>query len=81
MAAKRFKLDPDPPVAGKPLEIIYIGPAKVIVMQVDGGKEKRLEPDDEGRIVVEKVGSGDELMLSDRGGIEGYVHRRITHLG
>mgnify|MGYP001171438508 CR=1 FL=1 len=81
MSAKRFKLDPDPPVAGKPIEITYVGPAKVVVLQIDDQPERRLVPDEGGKIVIDRVSSGDEFMLSDRSGLEGYVHRRIQHLG
>ncbi|MCA8970888.1 MAG: hypothetical protein KDC95_13925 [Planctomycetes bacterium] len=81
MTGKRFKLDPDPPIAGKPLEITYVGRARVIMMQIDDRPEQRLKPDEQGRITISSVGSGDEFMLSDRDGLDGYVHRQIQHLG
>lgn len=81
MAGKRFKIDPDPPVAGKPLKITYIGPASTILVQIDSRQAVRLKPDDEGRVSISRLASGDELMLSDQDSIEGYLHRRITHLG
>lgn len=77
----RFKMVPNPPVAGKPLEIIYIGPATEIEVQIDGRRPQRLKPDRNGRAVLESVPAGDEIFLSDNLGIPGFLHAKIVHMG
>lgn len=78
-SGSRFRVIPDPPVAGRDADIIYVGPAKEIVYQVDDGKEERVTPDKNGRFRI-KIPSGDELMLDDGLGFPGYLHCDILHL-
>lgn len=77
----RFRLKPDPPVAGKPLEVQYLGPATEIEIQIDGGKPKKKKPDKDGRLVIDPLPAGGEIMITDRLGLEGYLHRKIINFG
>lgn len=77
----RFRVIPDPPVAGRPADVIYVGPASEVVYQVDSGKEVRVKPDKNGRFRIPSVPSGDEIMFDDRLGFPGFLHREILHLG
>ena len=77
----RFRIRPDPPVAGKTLEVTYIGPASEVEVQVDGKKPVKYRPDANGRFEIAAVPGGDELMFSDRQGLRGYLHRKILHTG
>jgi hypothetical protein len=79
-AASRFHLQPDPPVAGQALVVTYVGPATVVEWQVDGQAPRKVKPDAHGRFTIPNVPAGVELMLSDRRGLPGYLHRFILHL-
>ncbi len=76
----RFQVVPDPPVAGKPLEVIYVGPATEVEFQVDGHKPIKVKPDKNGRFKIASVPSGDEIMFSDNRGLPGYLHKKIVLL-
>lgn len=80
-SASRFRVIPDPPVAGNPADVVYVGPASEVVYQVDGGQEVRVTPDKNGRFRIKSVPSGDELMFDDRLGFPGYLHCEIQNLG
>jgi hypothetical protein len=69
----RFKIDPNPPVAGQPLTITYIGPASEIEYQVDGQPAVKAKPDKNGKVHIAHMPSGQELALSDNLGIPGYL--------
>lgn len=77
----RFRIQPDPPVAGQPVEVTYSGPAKFVEYQVDGQPAVRVRPGADGKFRIDPMPSGDELMLSDNLGLPGYLHREIieTH--
>jgi hypothetical protein len=77
----RFRVDPDPPVAGQSVSVTYIGPATEVEWQVDGGAPTRVQPDRDGKLRIDPLPSGTELMLSDNLGLPGYLHRRIVNLG
>lgn len=77
----RFKVRPDPPVAGQPVEITYLGPAGTVEWQVDGGQPVRVTPDRDGKFRLESLPRGRSLMLSDNLGMPGYLHRRILEAG
>lgn len=76
----RFKVDPDPPVAGKPLEITYVGPATVVEYQVDGHKSVKVKLDKEGKFRIASLPAGDEIMFSDNRGLPGYLHKKVILL-
>lgn len=73
----RFRIVPDPPIAGQPLEIVYVGPASEIEVQVDAQNPLRLTPDQDGKVRIPSLASGQELALSDNLGLPGYLHARI----
>ena len=73
----RFRIQPDPPVAGRSLEVTYIGPAQEVEWQVDAGSPQRVTPDANGKFVLDPVPSGRSLMLSDNLGLPGYLQGRI----
>ena len=73
----RFRVEPDPPVAGKPLDVTYIGPARDVEWQVDGSDPVKATPDKDGKLRIDPVPAGKELMLSDNLGLPGYLHRDI----
>ena len=75
----RFKIDPNPPVAGKPATVTYIGSAKSVEYQADDGKPVRVTPDENGKFVIDPVPSGDELALSDNLGLPGYLLVEIVN--
>lgn len=74
----RFKMLPDPPVAGQAVEVTYSGPAKYIEYQIDGQAAVRIQPGPDGKFRIDPVPSGDELMLSDNLGLPGYLYREIV---
>jgi hypothetical protein len=74
----RFRIQPDPPVAGQPVEVTYSGPAKFVEYQVDGQPAVRVRPGADGKFRIDPVPSGDELMLSDNLGLPGYLYREIV---
>lgn len=76
----RFRIDPDPPVAGQAVTVTYIGPATEVEWQVDGGAANRARPDQDGKFRIDPLPSGTELMLSDNLGLPGYLHRQIVNL-
>lgn len=76
-AASRFKIKPDPPIAGQPLEVVYVGPASEVEWQVDGGATKRATPDQDGKFRIPALPTGVELTFSDNLGIPGYLQARI----
>ena len=75
----RFKVQPDPPVAGQPVEVTYSGPAKFVEYQVDGQPAVRVRPDADGKFRIDPLPAGDELMFSDNLGLPGYLYREIVH--
>ena len=77
----RFRIRPDPPIAGKPVEVTYIGPATEVEYQVDGGTPIKVKPDKDGKFSIDPVPSGDELVLSDKLGLPGYLHKDIVTTG
>ena len=77
----RFRIQPDPPVAGQPADVTYIGPAAEVEWQVDGQPPVRVTPDANGRFRINPVPSGTDLMLSDNLGLPGFLSRRIVNLG
>jgi hypothetical protein len=74
----RFRVRPDPPVAGQPCEVTYLGPASQVEWQIDGGAPTTVQPDANGRFKIDPLPSGRALMLSDNLGLPGYQHRRIV---
>ena len=78
----RFKFEPDPPVAGEDLVIVYKGPAKRIEVSFGDGKSTHVTPDGNGRVVVSAPGWADEVMVSDGTGFEhgGYDHRNVIQM-
>ena len=81
-SGSRFKIKPDPPVAGKKVEVTYIGPADEVEYQVDGGKTVKVRPDADGKFTINPLPAGDELMLTDNLGQPGYLFAEIvTGLG
>lgn len=76
----RFRVVPDPPVAGKPVEVTYIGPASEVEYQVDGHKPVKVKPDKNGKFKIASVPAGDEIMFSDNRGLPGYLHKKIILL-
>ncbi|GEM_PF-3294603 len=79
-AGSRFRIEPDPPVAGKPLKVFYLGPATTVEWQVDGKDPIRVKPNTDGGFTIPSVPPGTEIMFSDLLGLPGYLHRRIVHL-
>jgi hypothetical protein len=77
----RFRVQPNPPVAGQPVEVTYIGPATEVEYQVDAGNPRKVKPDKDGKFTIASVPSGDELILSDNLGLPGYLHTNIVHTG
>lgn len=73
----RFRIDPDPPVAGQPAEVTYLGPAREVEWQVDDGSPQQVRPDANGKFQLDPVPHGRSLMLSDNLGLPGYLQRRI----
>lgn len=73
----RFRIQPDPPVAGQAVTVTYVGPATEVEWQVDGQPPVRVKPDAHGRFKIDPLPSGVEFMLSDRRGLPGYLHRNI----
>ena len=76
----RFKVNPDPPEAGETLEITYVGPATEIEYQVDGQDPITVTPNDNGKVTIDPLPSGQDLYLSDNLGLPGYLHRDIVNL-
>ncbi|MHC4079550.1 MAG: hypothetical protein ACYTGW_10210 [Planctomycetota bacterium] len=74
----RFRIQPNPPVAGKKLEVTYIGPADVVEYQVDDETSVRVTPDANGKFTIDPLPAGDELMLTDNLGQPGYLHAEIV---
>jgi len=79
--SSRFRIQPDPPVAGKPAEVTYVGPATEVEWQADDGTPVRVKPGKDGRFTIPKVPSADSLMFTDHRGLPGYLYRDVTHLG
>ena len=77
----RFRLRPDPPLAGQPVEVTYLGPASQVEWQVDGGTPTTVRPDRNGKFRIDPLPRGRALMLSDNLGMPGYQHRRILETG
>lgn len=73
----RFRVVPDPPVAGQPVQVTYLGPAREVEWQVDGQPAVRVRPDANGNFQIDPVPSGRSLMLSDNLGLPGYWQGRI----
>ena len=76
----RFKIDPDPPIAGNSVCVTYIGAASEVEWQVDGDDPVKVKPDKDGKFKIKSLPSGDELFLSVNRGLPGYLQRDITHL-
>jgi hypothetical protein len=73
----RFRIDPDPPVAGQAVSVTYLGPAREVEWQVDDGSTTRVQPDANGEFQIDPLPSGRSLMLSDNLGLPGYLQARI----
>ena len=78
MGGSRFRIQPDPPEAGKPVVVTYIGPALVVEYQVDDEPAVRVKPDANGKFKIDPLPSGNELMLTDNLGQPGYLHANIV---
>ena len=78
--SSRFRIDPNPPVAGRSLSVTYIGPADEVEYQIDDGTAVRIRPDENGRFLIDRVPTGDEIMFSDRLGVPGYLHSDIVEV-
>jgi hypothetical protein len=78
MGGSRFRIQPDPPQAGKPLEVTYIGPADAVEYQVDDETAIRRKPDANGKFVIDPLPSGQEIMFTDNLGQPGYLHSPIA---
>ena len=78
MGGSRFRIEPNPPQAGKPVTVTYIGPALVVEYQVDDDEPVRVKPDENGKFTIDPLPPGDELMLTDNLGQPGYLHANIT---
>ena len=74
----RFRIEPNPPEAGKPLKVTYIGPANVVEYQVDGEPPVKVEPDADGNFCIDPLPPGEELMLTDNLGQPGYLFVEIV---
>jgi hypothetical protein len=77
----RFRIDPNPPQAGKPAEVTYLGPATEVEYQVDDGTPIKVKPDKNGKFTINPVPSGDEIVFSDNLGLPGYLHTTIVTTG
>ena len=53
--SSRFRIDPNPPVAGRSLSVTYIGPADEVEYQIDDGTAVRIRPDENGRFLIDRV--------------------------
>jgi hypothetical protein len=73
IGGSRFKIVPDPPFAGQPAEVVYIGPAIEVEYQIDGQLPVRVTPDKDGKFRIDPVPRGKELALSDNLGLPGYL--------
>lgn len=73
----RFRINPDPPVAGQAAVVTYLGPAAEVEWQVDDGDPVRVRPDANGTFQIDPVPSGRSLMMSDNLGLPGYLQTRI----
>lgn len=80
MTGSRFRVVPDPPIAGEPLEVTYVGPAAEVEYQIDGSPAVKVRPDADGRFRIDPVPAGGEIMFSDNRGLPGYLHRDIVQL-
>lgn len=78
MGGSRFRIQPDPPEAGKPVVVTYIGPAVVVEYQVDDERRVRVKPDKDGKFTIDPLPPGEELMLSDNLGQPGYLQANIV---
>ena len=74
----RFRISPRPPVAGRPLEVTYIGPATAVTWQVDSGAPNVVKPDKNGKFKIASVPIGKEIVFSDRLGLPGYLYAEIV---
>ena len=77
MGGSRFRIQPDPPQAGRPVVVTYIGPALIVEYQVDDEPAVRVTPDANGKFTIDPLPTGDELMLTDNLGQPGYLHANI----
>lgn len=74
----RFKIEPNPPVAGERATVTYVGPAREVEWQVDGQDPVSVKPNDNGKFVIDPVPDGIELWLSDNLGLPGHLHSNIV---
>lgn len=74
----RFRIQPDPPEAGKPVVVTYIGPALTVEYQVDDDQAVSVKPDANGKFTINPLPTGNELMLTDNLGQPGYLHANIV---
>lgn len=77
MSGGRFQLVPDPPQAGRPATVVYVGPATEIEWQIDGGPPTRVRPGPNGEFRI-SIPHGSILTLSDNLGLAGYLFRPIV---
>lgn len=64
MTPGRFKIQPDPPIAGQPAQVTYEGSSRTIEYQVDDGPRVKvtIPPD---TFPIDPVPGGDVLVLVD----------------
>lgn len=69
MRGPKFKINPDPPIAGQPATITYDGAEKQVVWGVLGGRMNKstVPPRD---ILIDPVPSGERLVITDDSGGE-----------
>jgi hypothetical protein len=73
MTRSHFKIDPNPPVAGQPVQVTYEGPSTEVAWQVDGMPPKTVSVPPK-TFIIPKLPAGRELCLSDgEGGPMGYL--------
>ncbi len=73
----RFRIDPDPPVAGNKVTVTYVGPATEVEWQVDANSSEKVTPDKDGKFCIDPMPHGTELSLTDNLGLPGYLHALI----
>jgi hypothetical protein len=64
MMEPRFKIDPDPAVAGGPVTVTYMGSGESVEWSVDGGgtTSVKVPPD---TFVIDPLPNGDTLFLTE----------------
>jgi len=73
-----FRIEPDPPVAGQGAKITYTGPSKEIEIWVDGRLIATKRTDKGGKIPLDPVPAGHEMILWDKIGYPGFLEKDIV---